>query len=70
MEHSQDRRRYLSDLVFLYTEQLKKPIAETFGELIQEEQKECIQELDLIKQVDMEATYMAKSRSIKDLLFP
>jgi len=43
-------------------------IANTFGELIQEIRKECIHELAQLKQVDMEATLWAKSRSTKALL--
>ena len=65
MNDSQDRKHVLGDLISLYTEQLEKPIANTFGELIQQERKECIQELNLIKQADMEGMLLAKSRSTK-----
>ena len=68
MPEIQDRKQYLSELINLYREQLNQPIAKTFGELIQETRKECIQELDQLKQVDMEATLWAKSRSTKELL--
>ena len=68
MNDSLDRKQVLGDLISLYTEQLKKPIANTFGELIQEIRKECIQELDQLRQVDMEATLWAKSGSTKALL--
>ena len=70
MKNDQDSKHYLAELINLYTEQLDKPIASTFGELIQEIRKECIQELDQIRQVDMEATLLAKSRSTKALLSP
>ena len=70
MPETQDRKHFLTDLINLYTEQLDKPIADTYGELIQEIRKECIRELDQIKQVDMEATLWAKSRSTKALLSP
>ena len=68
MNDSLDRKKVLGDLISLYTEQLEKPIANTFGELIQEIRKECIQELDQLRQVDMEATLWAKSGSTKALL--
>ena len=68
MPETQDSKHYLAELINLYTDQLDKPIASTFGELIQETRKECIQELDQLKQVDMEATLWAKSRSTKELL--
>ena len=70
MNDSLDRKQVLVDLISLYTEQLDKPIADTFGELIQEIRKECIRELDQIKQVDMEAMIWAKSRSTKALSSP
>ena len=70
MPETQDRKHYLAELINLYREQLNKPIASTFGELIQETQKECIQELDKIRQVDMEAMLLAKSKSTKALLSP
>ena len=69
MNETQDRKHYLADLISLYTEQLERPIANTFGELIKETRKECIQELELIKQVDMEAMLLAKSKNTKGLLF-
>ena len=70
MNDSLDRKQVLGDLISLYTEQLEKPIANTFGELIQEIRKECIQELDQIRLVDVEATLLAKSGSTKALLSP
>ena len=70
MKDPQDRKHFLADLINLYTEQLDKPIADTYGELIQEIRKECIQELDQLKQVDMEAMLWAKSGSTKALLSP
>ena len=70
MPETQDRKHYLAELINLYREQLNKPIANTFGELIQEIRKECIRELDQLKQVDMEATLWAKSKSTKALLSP
>ena len=70
MKDPQDRKHFLADLINLYTEQLDKPIADTYGELIQEIRKECIQELDHLKQVDMEATLWAKSGSTKELSSP
>jgi len=70
MTETQDTKEYLADLINLYSKQLDQPIASTFGELIKEIRQECIQELDLIKRVDMEATLWAKSRSIKALLSP
>ena len=70
MPETQDRKHYLAELINLYREQLNKPIANTFGELIQEIRKECIHELAQLKQVDMEATLWAKSRSTKALLSP
>ena len=69
MPTSQDKKHYLSELINLYKEQLNKPIAKIFGELIQEEKKECIQELNLIKQVDMEAALLAKKANTKALSF-
>ena len=68
MKNDQDTKEYLAELINLYTDQLDKPIASTFGELIQETRKECIHKLDQLKQVDMEATLWAKSRSTKELL--
>ena len=68
MQADQDSKHYLAELINLYTDQLDKPIASTFGELIQEKRKECIHKLDQLKQVDMEATLWAKSRSTKELL--
>ena len=68
MKTDQDSKHYLAELINLYTDQLDKPIASTFGELIQETRKECIQELDQLKKVDMEVTLWAKSRSTKALL--
>ena len=65
MHETQDRKHYLAELINLYREQLNKPIADTFGELIQEIRKECIQELNQIKQADMEGMLLAKSRSTK-----
>ena len=65
MNDSQDRKQVLGDLISLYTEQLEKPVATLFGDLIQEIRKECIQELNLIKQADMEGMLLAKSRSTK-----
>ena len=70
MTKNQDSKHYLAELINLYSEQLDKPIASTFGELIQEIRKECIQELDQLKQVDMEAMLWAKSGSTKALLSP
>ena len=70
MNDSQDRKQVLGDLISLYTEQLEKPIANTFGELIQEIRKECTQEYEQIRQVDMEATLLAKNKSTKALLSP
>ena len=70
MPKNQDSKHYLAELINLYSEQLDKPIAKTFGELIQEIRKECIQELDQLKQVDMEAMLWAKSGSTKALLSP
>ena len=70
MKNDQDTKEYLAELINLYREQLNKPIANTFGELIQEIRKECIQELDQLKQVDMEAMLLVKSRSTKALLSP
>ena len=70
MNDSQDRKQVLGDLISLYTEQLEKPVAALFGDLIQQERKECIQELNQIKQVDMEAMLLAKSKSTKALLSP
>ena len=70
MTETQDTKEYLADLINLYSKQLDQPIASTFGELIKEIRQECIQELDLIKRVDMEATLWAKSRSTKALLSP
>ena len=70
MTENQDSKNYLAELINLYSEQLNKPIANTFGELIQEIRKECIQELDQLRQVDMEATLWAKSGSTKALLSP
>ena len=68
MPETQDMKHYLAELINLYSEQLNQPIASTFGELIKETRRECIQELDKIKQTDMEATLWAKSKSIKALL--
>ena len=68
MNETQDRKHYLADLISLYTEQLERPIASTFGELIKEELKKCFLELELIKQVDLEAMLLAKSRNTKGLL--
>ena len=65
MPETKDRKHYLAELINLYRDQLDKPIANTFGELIQEIRKECIHELDQIHQVDMEATLWAKSGSTK-----
>lgn len=65
MNETQDTKHYLADLINLYTEQLEKPIAKTFGDLIQKERKECIQELNQLRQMDMEATLWAKSGSTK-----
>lgn len=70
MTETQDTKEYLADLINLYSKQLDQPIASTFGELIKEIRQECIQELDLIRRVDMEATLWAKSRSTKALLSP
>ena len=70
MHENQDSKHYLAELINLYSEQLDKPIANTFGELIQEIRKECIQELDQIRLVDVEATLLAKSGSTKALLSP
>ena len=70
MPETQDRKHYLAELINLYREQLNKPIANTFGELIQEIRKECIQELDQLTQVVMEATLWAKSGSTKELSSP
>ena len=70
MTENQDSKHYLAELINLYSEQLDKPIASTFGELIQEIRKECIQELDQLRQVDMEAMLWAKSGSTKALLSP
>ena len=70
MPENQDSKHYLAELINLYTEQLDKPIASTFGELIQEIRKECIQQLDQLKQVDMEAMLWAKNGSTKALLSP
>ena len=70
MHETQDRKHYLAELINLYREQLDKPIARTFGELIQETRKECIQELDQLRKIDMEAMLWAKSRSTKALLSP
>ena len=70
MHETQDRKHYLAELINLYREQLDKPIARTFGELIQETRKECIQELDQLRTIDMEAMLWAKSRSTKALLSP
>ena len=70
MTKNQDSKHYLAELINLYSEQLDKPIASTFGELIQEIRKECIQELDQLRQVDMEAMLLAKSKSTKALLSP
>ena len=70
MTETQDREQYLIELIALYTEQLDQPVASTFGKLIKEIRQECIQELDLIRQVDMEGMLLAKSRSIKALLSP
>ena len=70
MTKNQDSKHYLAELINLYSEQLDKPIASTFGELIQEIRKECIQELDQLRQVDMEAMLWAKSGSTKALLSP
>jgi len=70
MTETQDTKEYLADLINLYSKQLDQPIANTFGELIKEIRQECIQELDQIRRVDMEATLWAKSRSIKALLSP
>lgn len=66
MNQLQDRKHLLGDLISLYTEQLTLPIASTFGELIKQEQKECIQELNKIRQVDMEAMLLVKSRSTRE----
>ena len=65
MNDSLDRKQVLGDLISLYTEQLEKPVAALFGDFIQQERKECIQELNLIKQADMEGMLLAKSRSTK-----
>ena len=70
MTENQDSKHYLAELINLYSEQLNKPIANTFGELIQETRKECIHKLDQLKQVDMEAMLWAKSGSTKALLSP
>ena len=70
MTENQDSKHYLAELINLYSEQLDKPIANTFGELIQEIRKECIQELDQLRQVDMEAMLWARSGSTKALLSP
>ena len=70
MTETQDTKEYLADLINLYSKQLDQPIASTFGELIKEIRQEFIQELDLIRRVDMEATLWAKSRSTKALLSP
>ena len=70
MTKNQDSKHYLAELINLYSEQLDKPIASTFGELIQEIRKECIQELDQLRKIDMEAMLWAKSRSTKALLSP
>ena len=70
MHENQDSKHYLAELINLYSEQLDKPIANTFGELIQEIRKECIQQLDQLRQVDVEAMLWAKSGSTKALLSP
>lgn len=70
MTETQDRKHYLAELINLYSEQLNKPIASTFGELIKETRRECIQELDKIRQVEMEAMLLVKSKSIEALLSP
>lgn len=70
MHENQDSKHYLAELINLYSEQLDKPIANTFGELIQEIRKECIQQLNQLRQVDVEAMLWAKSGSTKALLSP
>ena len=65
MTYGQDTKQHLSELINLYTEQLEKPVATLFGDLIQQERKECIHQLDELRLMDMEATLWAKSGSTK-----
>ena len=65
MTQGQDTKQYLSELINLYTEQLEKPVATLFGDLIQQERKVCIHQLNELRLMDMEATLWAKSGSTK-----
>ena len=63
----QDRKHYLSDLIGLYKKQLDSPIATLWGDIIKQEKEQCIQELEQLRQVDMEATLLARKGNIKVL---
>ena len=67
MPTTQDRKHYLSDLIGLYKKQLDSPVATLWGDFIQQEKEQCIQELEQIRQVDMEATLLARKGNIKVL---
>ena len=67
MPITQDRKHYLYDLIGLYKKQLDSPVATLWGDFIQQEKEQCIQELEQIRQVDMEATLLARKGSIKVL---
>ena len=63
MQHKPDRRCYLTDLITSYNNILNNadsPFA-LFAELISEEKHKCENELQLIKQTDMEAKIMASA---------
>ena len=67
MPTTQDRKHYLSDLIGLYKKQLDSPVATLWGDIIQQEKEQCIQELEQIRQIDLEATLLAKRGSTKVL---
>ena len=67
MPITQDRKHYLSDLIGLYKKQLDSPVATLWGDFIQQEKEQCIQELEQIRHVDMEATLLAKKGNTKVL---
>ena len=67
MPITQDRKHYLCDLIGLYKKQLDSPVATLWGDIIQQEKEQCIQELEQIRTVDMEATLLARKGNIKVL---
>ena len=64
MPTTQDRKHYLSDLIGLYKKQLDSPVATLWGDFIQQEKEQCIQELEQIRITDMEASLLARKGNI------